>query len=260
MNSESFIVRGRPDALCEVSSANFRETMGHFATGITVVTTVDAQGKHFGMTATSFTSLSLKPPLVQWSLRNAARSFEIFTRSDVFAVNILAADQEETSRRFRRSRTSTARPAAFGRAPRSSSFAYGRHCVRPVRGTSGSVSNPADDPATATKVGSSSSGVADCRLSKRLAHDRPIRSARGSAPGRRRTPLAFDCQSAGTAPLTIKGWRLRPDALYVQQHPRRGGCRRVLCRSQQRVPCRFHCLGLLKKPVRAGPVHGRSGL
>jgi len=78
----------------------FREALGHFATGITVMTTKDAQEGRYGVTATSFASLSLDPPLVQWSLRNAAYSLPIFLRCGHFAVNILAADQEEVSRRF----------------------------------------------------------------------------------------------------------------------------------------------------------------
>lgn len=77
-----------------------REAMGHFATGITVMTTQDPEEGRYGVTATSFSSLSLEPPLVQWSLRNAAYSLPIFIHSGYFAVNILAADQKDVSRRF----------------------------------------------------------------------------------------------------------------------------------------------------------------
>src|SRR5690606_31545892 len=80
--------------------AEFRHAVGQFATGITIVTTVDEGGQPHGVTATSFSSLSLDPPLVQWSLRNAAWSLGKFTSNPRFAVNVLAADQEAVSRRF----------------------------------------------------------------------------------------------------------------------------------------------------------------
>lgn len=83
-----------------LASAVFREALGHFATGVTVITTHDSEEGRYGVTATSFSSLSLDPPLVQWSLRNATYSLPIFVRSGCFAVNILAADQTEVSRRF----------------------------------------------------------------------------------------------------------------------------------------------------------------
>ena len=83
-----------------LSTAVFREALGHFATGITVMTTQDTEEGNYGVTATSFSSLSLDPPLVQWGLRNAAYSLPIFIRAGRFAVNILAADQEAVSRRF----------------------------------------------------------------------------------------------------------------------------------------------------------------
>lgn len=90
----------RAGPVAPLAPAVFREALGHFATGITVMTTHDAVEGRYGVTATSFSSLSLDPPLVQWSLRNVAYSLPIFVRSGCFAVNILAADQEEVSRRF----------------------------------------------------------------------------------------------------------------------------------------------------------------
>lgn len=86
--------------IAPLAPAAFREALGHFATGITVMTTQDEVEGRYGVTATSFASLSLDPPLVQWSLRNAAYSLPIFIRSGRFAVNILAADQEGVSRCF----------------------------------------------------------------------------------------------------------------------------------------------------------------
>lgn len=78
----------------------FREALGRFASGVTVMTTIDDCAAPYGVTATSFASLSLAPPLVQWSLRNAAYSLPVFLRSRRFAVNILAADQQSVSHRF----------------------------------------------------------------------------------------------------------------------------------------------------------------
>jgi len=83
-----------------LSAADFRAALGRFATGITVVTTLDDSGAHFGVTASSFASLSLDPPLVQWSLRNESNSLPVFLKSGCFAVNILSAEQESMSRRF----------------------------------------------------------------------------------------------------------------------------------------------------------------
>ena len=79
---------------------DFRDTLGCFATGITVITTVDGEGAPVGMTANAFTSLSLEPPLVLFCLDRKGNSFEAFHTNRSFAVNILAAGQEDLSRRF----------------------------------------------------------------------------------------------------------------------------------------------------------------
>lgn len=89
-----------PGPTAPLAPTIFRDALGRFATGVAVMTTQDAEEGCYGVTATSFSSLSLDPPLVQWSLRNAAYSLPIFLRSGHFAVNILAADQEAVSRRF----------------------------------------------------------------------------------------------------------------------------------------------------------------
>lgn len=83
-----------------VSAAGFRSALARFASGVTVMTTADAEGVRHGVTATSFASLSLDPPLIQWSLRRAARACPVFSAATHFAVNILAAGQEDLSRRF----------------------------------------------------------------------------------------------------------------------------------------------------------------
>lgn len=83
-----------------IDPTDFRRTLAQFASGVTVVTVLDAAGRPHGVTATSFSSLSLDPPLVQWSLRRAAWSYPIFSAARGFAINILAAGQEEVSRVF----------------------------------------------------------------------------------------------------------------------------------------------------------------
>ena len=80
-----------------------RDAFGCFATGITVITTADAEGTLYGVTANSFTSLSLDPPLCLFCLDYKAMSFEAFHDSSHFAVNVLGEDQEEISANFARS-------------------------------------------------------------------------------------------------------------------------------------------------------------
>lgn len=78
----------------------FRSALGAFATGVTIVTTRDEQGHDIGLTANSFNSVSLDPPMVLWSLAKNARSLPAFLAASHFAVHVLAADQEELSLRF----------------------------------------------------------------------------------------------------------------------------------------------------------------
>jgi len=77
-----------------------RRVMGHFATGVTVITTISKQGAPFGLTANAFMSVSLEPPLLLISVDRKAESFPHFEESKVFTVNILRDDQESLSRKF----------------------------------------------------------------------------------------------------------------------------------------------------------------
>lgn len=81
----------------------FRDTLGLFVTGVTVITTRDADGTPVGITANSFNSVSLDPPLVLWSVGKNALSLAAFSYADAFAVHILREDQAELSQRFARS-------------------------------------------------------------------------------------------------------------------------------------------------------------
>lgn len=80
-----------------------RDVLGAFVTGVTVVTTLDGHGQPQGVTANSFSSVSLDPPLVLWSQARSARSFPAFRDASRFLVNILAWDQVAISQRFARS-------------------------------------------------------------------------------------------------------------------------------------------------------------
>lgn len=71
----------------------YRRALGTFATGVTVITTRAPDGQPVGLTANSFASVSLEPPLVSWCLAETALSLEIFRRASHFAVNVLAVDQ-----------------------------------------------------------------------------------------------------------------------------------------------------------------------
>ena len=77
-----------------------RDAFGSFATGVTIVTTSGPVGADIGLTANSFSSVSLDPPMVLWSLARTSSSIEAFRNSVYFAVHILSADQEALSARF----------------------------------------------------------------------------------------------------------------------------------------------------------------
>ena len=78
----------------------FRSVLGRFASGITVVTTVDARGRDHGMTASAFSSLSLDPPLVLVCIANDATMAPVMSAASSVAVNVLSDSQEAISRRF----------------------------------------------------------------------------------------------------------------------------------------------------------------
>ncbi|GAB7532822.1 flavin reductase family protein [Pseudomonas sp. 3A(2025)] len=78
----------------------FRRALGNFATGVTVITAATAAGHKVGVTANSFNSVSLDPPLILWSLDKRSTSHEVFAEASHFAVNILAADQIDVSNNF----------------------------------------------------------------------------------------------------------------------------------------------------------------
>ncbi|MBL8473131.1 MAG: flavin reductase family protein [Rhodocyclaceae bacterium] len=83
-----------------MDTREFRRALGCFATGITVITARDAAGMPVGLTANSFNSVSLDPPLVLWSLSLYSNNLAAFQNCSHWAVNVLAADQQALSQRF----------------------------------------------------------------------------------------------------------------------------------------------------------------
>lgn len=82
-----------------VDEAVFRQVCGHFATGVTVITAMDGD-EPVGMAANSFTSVSLDPPLVLFCAGKTSTTWPRIEAAGVYAVNILARDQEDVSRKF----------------------------------------------------------------------------------------------------------------------------------------------------------------
>jgi len=91
------------DSSADFDGRSLRDTVGRFATGVTIITGRSADGQDVGLTANSFTSVSLDPPLLLFCLAETAQSHDAFGEGSHFAVNILSADQQELSNRFAKS-------------------------------------------------------------------------------------------------------------------------------------------------------------
>jgi flavin reductase (DIM6/NTAB) family NADH-FMN oxidoreductase RutF len=95
------LTTARPQAAAPTfSSQEFRAALGMFATGVTIVTARAPNGDLVGLTANSFNSVSLTPPLVLWSLSNSASSMPAMSTGSHYAINILGADQQDLALRF----------------------------------------------------------------------------------------------------------------------------------------------------------------
>ena len=81
-------------------SRELRDALGRFATGVCVISTVTDSGQAVGMTANSFSSVSLDPPLVLWSLQNNSDVYDVFSSPRFFAINILAREHESHSNQY----------------------------------------------------------------------------------------------------------------------------------------------------------------
>jgi len=84
------------------NQTGFRDTLSQFATGVTIITTLDDDGSPIGITANSFNSVSMDPPLVLWSLAKNAFSLTSFQNAEYYNIHILSVDQEDMSNRFAR--------------------------------------------------------------------------------------------------------------------------------------------------------------
>ncbi|MGB5331963.1 MAG: flavin reductase family protein [Woeseiaceae bacterium] len=87
----------------KITVDEFRRTLSCFATGVAVVTTLDAKDEKVGITVSSFNSVSLEPPLILWSVGVDSMSYDVFISAKYFAVHVLALHQQELSDRFAQS-------------------------------------------------------------------------------------------------------------------------------------------------------------
>ena len=83
-----------------IDNKTLRRAFSRFATGITVVTIADSDSLAYGVTVNSFSSVSLDPPLVLWSLGDATYSLDQYINADAYAINVLSADQQDVSNNF----------------------------------------------------------------------------------------------------------------------------------------------------------------
>ena len=83
-----------------MNNKNLRNVLSKFATGVTIVSTIDDDGKPFGMTVNSFTSVSLEPPLVLWNIGINQPSYDIFLNAKGYSVSILSKDQRDICNLF----------------------------------------------------------------------------------------------------------------------------------------------------------------
>lgn len=99
-SAERFVSEKRAQETKSLDPREMRRALGQYATGVTVVTCRGTDGRRVGMTANSFTSVSLDPPLVLWCPNKNAPSLDDFSSASHFAVNVLAANQHHLSRQF----------------------------------------------------------------------------------------------------------------------------------------------------------------
>ena len=86
-----------------IDPRDFRQALGSYATGVTIITAAGADNKPYGLTCNSFTSVSLNPPLVLWSLVLYSSSLSVFQNATHFAVNVLGVSQQALADKFAKS-------------------------------------------------------------------------------------------------------------------------------------------------------------
>ena len=99
-------------------SIKFRQCLGKFATGVTVVSCRDADGQPCGITANSFSSVSLDPPLVLWNIAKVSRTLDAYLSAEYFAINVLTREQQPVSMHFARSEPDLFAGVAHAESPR----------------------------------------------------------------------------------------------------------------------------------------------
>jgi flavin reductase (DIM6/NTAB) family NADH-FMN oxidoreductase RutF len=120
---EEVLARVRP----EIDGKDFRTALGTFPTGVCLITTLAPDGQRAGLTVNSFSSVSLEPPMVLWSLARTANCAPVFRDAEYFAINVLGADDAALSTHF-------ARPGADKFAPYSGKFLEGIAGVPVLKG------------------------------------------------------------------------------------------------------------------------------
>jgi flavin reductase (DIM6/NTAB) family NADH-FMN oxidoreductase RutF len=90
----------KPDETPAFDVRDFRNALGCFATGVTVITAANVKGERVGLTANSFSSVSLDPPMVLWSLSMFAPSLRVFQEASHYAVNVLARGHDDLAMKF----------------------------------------------------------------------------------------------------------------------------------------------------------------
>jgi flavin reductase (DIM6/NTAB) family NADH-FMN oxidoreductase RutF len=98
--AEAYLEKSTRAAAEQFDRRGFRRALGQFATGVTIVSARGRDGRRIGLAVNSFSSVSLDPPLVLWSLSKHSPSYADFANATHFAVNVLAADQHHLSRKF----------------------------------------------------------------------------------------------------------------------------------------------------------------
>lgn len=86
-----------------IDPRDFRNALGTYATGVTIITATGPDGKPYGLTCNSFASVSLNPPLVLWSLVVYSSSLTVFQNASHFAVNVLGVSQQALANKFAKS-------------------------------------------------------------------------------------------------------------------------------------------------------------
>ena len=187
-----------------MDSAQFRQLLGHFATGVTVITATAGGRAPAGMTANSLASVSLEPPLVSACVAQTADMYQPLMAAPGFVVNILEASQEVLSRRF-----ADSHPTGSTGSATTTHRAGSRSSTRPSRGWSARRTPPSRAETTRILVGRLLHGGTDRRgtaalLPRRLHRPRPRVSASRPRPARH--------ANCSTTPTRIpRSWRGRWD-------------------------------------------------